>query len=43
MFQSLSDQQAHMNGKQLAIRLSAIAAISIVLFIALYFGVRSAG
>ena len=43
MFQSLTDQQVHATGKERAIRFSAIAIISIVLFIALYFGVRSAG
>lgn len=43
MFQSLSDQQAHSSNRELMIRLAAIAVISILLFVALYFGVRSAG
>lgn len=43
MFQSLTDQQEHASGRERAIRYSAIAIISIVLFFALYFGVRSAG
>jgi hypothetical protein len=43
MFQSLTDQQPHTSRKEWTIRLAAIAAISLVLFLALYFGVRSAG
>lgn len=43
MFESLTDQQPHASGKERMIRLGAIALISIVLFAALYFGVRSAG
>lgn len=43
MFQSLTDQQPHANGKEIAIRLAVILGISLVLFFALYFGVRSAG
>lgn len=43
MFQSLTDQQPHATGREKAFRLTLIAAISIVLFLALYFGVRSAG
>jgi hypothetical protein len=43
MFQSLTDQQAHASGRERLIRFSAIAIISILLFVALYLGVRSAG
>ena len=43
MFQSLTDQQPHATSREKAIRLAIIAAISIVAFLALYFGVRSAG
>lgn len=43
MFQSLTDQQPHATGKEWAIRLAVIAVISILLFLALYFGVRNGG
>lgn len=43
MFQSLTDQQPHATSKEKAIRLAVIAAISVLLFLALYFGARSAG
>ena len=43
MFQSLSDQQPHASSKEWMVRAAAIALISAVLFLALYFGVRSAG
>jgi hypothetical protein len=43
MFQSLTDQQPHTTGKERAVRVSAIAVISVLLFLALYLGVRSAG
>lgn len=43
MFQSLTDQQPHASGKEIAIRYSAVALIAIALFVALYFGVQSAG
>lgn len=43
MFQSLTDQQPHITGKERAIRLTVIGVISILLFLALYLGVRSAG
>lgn len=43
MFQSLTDQQPHATGKEWAIRLAAIGIISILLFLVLYFGVRSGG
>ena len=43
MFQSLTDQEPHASGKERMIRLSAIAAISIVLFVLLYLGVKAAG
>jgi hypothetical protein len=43
MFQSLTDQQPHATNKEWMIRGAAIALISVVLFLALYFGVRSAG
>lgn len=42
MFQSLNDTQPHTSPKEWAVRLSIIAAISALLFVALYFGVRSA-
>jgi hypothetical protein len=43
MFQSLTDSQAHASSKERAIRFSAIAVISLLLFVALYLGVRGAG
>jgi hypothetical protein len=43
MFQSLTDQQTHASSKELMIRVAVIAVISILLFVALYLGVRSAG
>lgn len=43
MFETLSDQQPHATKKEWTIRSLVILAISIVLFAALYFGVRSAG
>jgi hypothetical protein len=43
MFQSLTDQQPHTSGRERAIRLSVIALISILLFVALYLGVQTAG
>ena len=43
MFQTLTDQQEHASGKERAIRYSALSIIFVVLVLALYFGVRSAG
>jgi hypothetical protein len=43
MFQSLSDQQPHPDSKERLIRYCVVAAISVILFAALYFGVPAAG
>ena len=43
MFETLSDQQPHATKKEWTLRFLAILAISLVLFLALYYGVRSAG
>jgi len=43
MFQSLNDTQPHASPKEWAVRLSIVAVISGLLFVALYYGVRSAG
>ena len=43
MFQTLADQEVHASGKERMFRYSAVAIIAIVLFVLLYFGVKSAG
>jgi len=43
MFESLTDQQPHASSKERMIRFAAIAVVSILLFVALYLGVQTAG
>ena len=43
MFETITDQQPHASSKEWTIRILVILAISLVLFAALYFGVRTAG
>ena len=43
MFETLTDQEAHISGRERMIRYSAVAVIAIVLFALLYLGVKTAG